>query len=500
MKPLFFKSLLLLSIPMLLQGQITEKDNLTNTHLKHSTTGSNQNYITILDNDCSSMDDFLLNRYKPWGVSTTQFVSAGGSITDSPNRLLSSGTFSPLQLKQEIDLTSVTAAFVEFKAKWELQKFFDYVQFDVLPEGAPAFDGWEAQEGLYTKPAPVAGTQFQPLGEPIYNLEQSDWVQERIDLSKYIGQKIHIRFYISALTYAGGRTDGFYFDDLKVKVIPDPDGNTNNTITIVENDCNSMDSFITDDHEQWGVDTSRFLSPTGSIHDTPIGDLQNDAHTKIEFKELIDLTSVTDAYAEFYFINYMYPHSWDEFVQFQAKLENASNEDWEALAGINTRPAPFSGNEPWQKAGAPLYGGIVSNWIHEKVDLSKFDGKKIRIRFLRGGRKPHTGDRGFAFDNFKIKGSQQAKSSQNSKSNTLLSSIEKTIRIYPNPTTDYIIIHPGTKDAFSITLKDIRGRVIKTISTENNTIKIDVSSFANGLYIASIQTSEIQKSIKFLKK
>ncbi|PKV52469.1 putative secreted protein (Por secretion system target) [Aquimarina sp. MAR_2010_214] len=497
MKSLFFKSLLLLSIPMLLQSQITEKSNLANISLQHSNTTSNPNYITIVDNDCSSMADFLPNQ---WGISTSQFVSTGGSITDSPNRLLSSGTFSPLQLEQEIDLTSVTAAFVEFKAKWELQKFFDYVQFDVLPEGAPSFNGWEAQHGLHTKLSPVAGTQFQPLGEPIYNLVQSDWVQEKIDLSKYIGQKIHIRFYIAALTYVGGRTDGFYFDDLKVKVLPDPDGNTNNTITLLEDDCNSLDNFIIDDHGQWGVDTSRFLSPIGSIHDTPMSDLQNATHTKIEFKQSIDLTSVNDAYAEFYFINYMYPHSWDEFVQFQVKLENEPDGDWEALSGINTRPAPAPGNEPWQKAGAPLYGGVVSNWIHEKVDLSKFDGQKIHIRFLRGGRKPHTGNRGFAFDNFKVKGSLKNKQLNTLNNNALLSSTEETLRVYPNPTSDYIIINSSIKDSFFITIKNAQGQKIKTISTTNNSIKINVSSFANGIYFISIQTSKTQRSIKFLKQ
>tara|TARA_R100000306_G_scaffold8545_5_gene11889 strand:+ start:21476 stop:23872 length:2397 start_codon:yes stop_codon:yes gene_type:complete len=149
-----------------------------------------------------------------WGISTTTFVSAPSSITDSPSGNYQDNANKTITLKNAIDLTNAIGANVTFNAKWEIENNWDYTQFEVSTDNGTS---WTPQCGKFTNPGST--NSGQPTGQPLYDGEQNDWVLEEIDLSDYLGESILVRFEFES---DGGVTgDGFYFDDLTINIVND---------------------------------------------------------------------------------------------------------------------------------------------------------------------------------------------------------------------------------------------------------------------------------------
>jgi len=69
------------------------------------------------------------------------------------------------------------------------------------------------------------------------------------------------------------------------------------------------------------------------------------------------------------------------------------------------------------------------------------------------------------------------------------------ITIYPNPATDYAFITLGEKSEI-IQIFDVQGKLVKSITVDNSTIKIDLSEFNAGLYF--VKTNGSTESTKLL--
>jgi hypothetical protein len=111
-------------------------------------------------------------------------------------------------------LTGANDALVTFYAKWSIEANYDYCQFQVSTDNGTSWDG---QCGLFTvegSSTPWNGS-VQPDGEPVWEAS-SDWVQEQISLSDYIGQTVQLRFQFES--DGGVNQDGFFFDDFQVLV------------------------------------------------------------------------------------------------------------------------------------------------------------------------------------------------------------------------------------------------------------------------------------------
>jgi len=147
-----------------------------------------------------------------WGISTTSFVSSPASITDSPSSEYGNYLNESIVLSNPIDLEEALIASVSFFAKWDVENNYDYVQFEVSSDNGTT---WEAQCGNYTNMGVM--NQNAAYDDPLYDGVQADWVLEEIDLSAYIGQQILFRFVI--VSDSGVTGDGFYIDDLSVKII-----------------------------------------------------------------------------------------------------------------------------------------------------------------------------------------------------------------------------------------------------------------------------------------
>jgi len=116
-----------------------------------------------------------------------------------------------LELAEPIDLSNAEAAKLVFRAKWNIEAYYDYMQIRASNE---AFN-FEALCGLYTVP----GSELQDLGAPVYEGAQNNWVQEEMDLVDYLGGELYLRFHLSS--DGALELDGFYFDDLEIQLRKD---------------------------------------------------------------------------------------------------------------------------------------------------------------------------------------------------------------------------------------------------------------------------------------
>ncbi|MBA5630219.1 PQQ-dependent sugar dehydrogenase [Moheibacter lacus] len=71
------------------------------------------------------------------------------------------------------------------------------------------------------------------------------------------------------------------------------------------------------------------------------------------------------------------------------------------------------------------------------------------------------------------------------------------ISIYPNPTKDFVNI-TSNKAIDEISIYTMDGKLIQTL--KGNTTQIDISNFSNGIYIMTIQSGDIMKTQKIIKK
>lgn len=151
-----------------------------------------------------------------WGNTTSIFVSAPASITDSPFGDYNSNEDNRIRLQNPVSLTNAVSAKLAFFARWEIENTYDYAQVEASSDGGIT---WTPLCGKYTK----TGSTSQDPGQPVYDGAQYSWVQEEMSLDNYIGSNILIRF--KMISDGWTEYDGFYFDDFTIeKILPSPSG------------------------------------------------------------------------------------------------------------------------------------------------------------------------------------------------------------------------------------------------------------------------------------
>lgn len=149
-----------------------------------------------------------------WQLTSDAAYSPTTSFTESDGDDYDNDDNKTFTYNSTIDLTNANDAMVTFYAKWSIEADYDYCQFQVSTNNGQS---WEGQCGLYTvdgSSSPWNGSA-QPDGEPVWEAT-SDWVQEQISLSDYIGQTIQVRFQFESDGMV--TQDGFYFDDFQVLI------------------------------------------------------------------------------------------------------------------------------------------------------------------------------------------------------------------------------------------------------------------------------------------
>ena len=170
-----------------------------------------------------------------WGISTSQFVTASSSITDSPSGLYFNNNNSAISTSNTIDLTNAIAATLSYYSKWDIEKGYDYVEVLASTDGII----YTPLCGKYTSD----GSAFQNNGLPMYDGKQVTWVKESIDLSGYLGQNIKLRFRLVSDGFSTG--DGFYADEITVQKIINNIGieQVTNFVSLLQNYPNPCSSY-----------------------------------------------------------------------------------------------------------------------------------------------------------------------------------------------------------------------------------------------------------------
>jgi hypothetical protein len=163
----------------------------------------------IISENGDNLDNWFTNS---WSTTNTTFVTPSSSITDSPVGNYFPNTLNQLILTDPISLVDVDNAILNFWAKWDIEKGWDFVQVGISTDDGLTF---EPQCGLYTSPG--SGQGPQALDEPLYDGTQDEWIKERIDLSNYLGEEIMIQFLL--MSDGAVEADGFYLDDLEVSIL-----------------------------------------------------------------------------------------------------------------------------------------------------------------------------------------------------------------------------------------------------------------------------------------
>ncbi|MBA3680260.1 MAG: immune inhibitor A [Bacteroidetes bacterium] len=161
----------------------------------------------VYDNGSSTATNYTTSG--TWGLSTTKFVSPPNSITDSPAGNYTGNQTKSITLKNPMNLSNAVYAHLQYYTRFELEKDGDKTQILITTNNGAT---WTPLCGRYeTSPASFGGTI------PIYDGFQDAFVKEGIDLSLYLGQSIKLRFLFN--TDFSVNKDGFYFDDLWIRVI-----------------------------------------------------------------------------------------------------------------------------------------------------------------------------------------------------------------------------------------------------------------------------------------
>jgi len=150
-----------------------------------------------------------------WGLSNWQFYSPATSMADSPYTNYSANDNKSTVLTNEVQLPTVLTLVLQFRAKWNLEKDYDFVQLSISQNNGST---WTALKGEYTIP----GSVNQLYGQPLYDGKESDWVREAISLKDYMGKKVKFKFRLRA--DQGTEFDGYFFDDFNISMLLDPTG------------------------------------------------------------------------------------------------------------------------------------------------------------------------------------------------------------------------------------------------------------------------------------
>lgn len=127
----------------------------------------------------------------------------------------------------------------------------------------------------------------------------------------------------------------------------------------------------------------------------------------------------------------------------------------------------------------------MNTWTYLAVTLpASMEAPQVSMRFNMGGGE------GVAFDDVIVRGYFNNASIEDPLS-------VKDITLYPNPTADYLTINSNDKTVSHISIMDLTGKVVyQNTVTINGTSNIQVSEYANGLYMARITDDQGNIQVK----
>jgi hypothetical protein len=194
-----------------------------------------------------------------WVNTSTTAFNGSRSFTDAVTVAYGNNLNKSISLANPINLQAptgktLTKILIQFYAKWDLERNFDFVEFQGSTNGTT----WISLNGLYNKPSAKASTNghdlksaaneaFQQNGTLVYDGDQMDkWVREEVIIdpnnNNFLVGAPNARFRFLFRTDSTNLTDnfttsfdGFFFDDFSVLKIVEPP-----TLTVVDNQLETI--------------------------------------------------------------------------------------------------------------------------------------------------------------------------------------------------------------------------------------------------------------------
>lgn len=143
-----------------------------------------------------------------WSIDSTSYHSAPVSISDSPGGDYLPGARKRLFMKDSVDLREAVHAYLRFWSRWDIESNRDAGYVEASANG----EEWIALSGDHTVPGSGKGAQREDV--PVYQGVQRDWIQETVDLTRFCGGWVHLRFSLEVDYFR--EADGWYLDDIQV--------------------------------------------------------------------------------------------------------------------------------------------------------------------------------------------------------------------------------------------------------------------------------------------
>ncbi len=160
-----------------------------------------------------------------WGT-TSDAYSPLFAFTDSPNGNYTANTNNSLLMKNTADLSGFSFAELRFYTKWAVEPTWDFATVEISTNGGVAWTNLRST--IMQKASARSGSQ-QPTGTYGYDgfTPSNDWIEQKIDISSYVGKQIKIRFRLAS--DGSEERDGFYVDDIAIV------GYTNKSLDVEQN-------------------------------------------------------------------------------------------------------------------------------------------------------------------------------------------------------------------------------------------------------------------------
>ncbi|MFT6246534.1 MAG: hypothetical protein ACJA0U_002047 [Salibacteraceae bacterium] len=173
-----------------------------------------------------------------WSVTSDSY-SGSSAITSTLSPPYSNDETKTLQMNNSVNLEGADKALIQYYAKWDLERSFDYTQLEYSLNGA----SWTPICGKHTKPGASdqnntysgkssSDNDFQPDDSPLYDGDtQGKWIMEEITIDEntnasLLGQSaVYLRFNFNTDgsnnqdAYYNANFEGFTFDDFKLLLI-----------------------------------------------------------------------------------------------------------------------------------------------------------------------------------------------------------------------------------------------------------------------------------------
>lgn len=243
---------------------------------------------------------------------------------------------------------------------------------------------------------------------------------------------------------------------------------------VFQDDASALANF-TSTGGTWGTSNSSYVSAPSSITDSPAGNYASNSNKSLFITQPVSLMATNgNAAALTYWAKWNLEEGYD-YVQIEASSDSGLS--WTPLCGKYTK---LGG--PNQDEDKPLYDGVQTTWVKEEISLNAYVGSSVQVRFQLVSNNSSTRD-GFYFDDLHIYFAYSTVGLEND--------ILSNIRLYPNPSEQYIHIE-GKPEGQAFELIDASGKVL-LIGSQN---QLDISNLRSGLYILRIGNT----SMKIIKK